>query len=165
MCGLALPAAADAPRFDIASGLPTVAPFSDITLNGLPQLTTSTISPFVVIDDSDTLAGWNVTLTIPNFSNGTGADCTTDATATIDASGLSMEAANVTAADVDTSVTGVTSEGFADFTTARKIVVADVGHGEGRYVVTPALLKLPIPANVIAGAYCTVANMSIGVGP
>ena len=54
---------------------------------------------------------------------------------------------------------------FGRFTTARKIVVADVGHGEGRYVVTPALLKLPIPANVIAGAYCTVANMSIGVGP
>jgi hypothetical protein len=163
--GFALPASADDPHFDPGAGLPTVGPFSDITLNGLEQLTTATISPFVIVDDSATLNGWNVELTIPTFSNGTGADCTTDATATIDTTGLSMAAPLVAAADVDTSMTGVTSEGFIDFTTARKIVVANAGHGDGRYVVTPALLKLPIPNNVMPGAYCTTANMTITNGP
>ena len=162
---MGVPASADAPRFDVGAGLPTVSNFSPITLNGVAQMTTATISPFVVIDDAGTLAGWNVTLLVPAFHNGSGADCAVGATATIATTGLSMDAPLVAPADGSTDLTGVTSEGFTDFTTARKIVAADAGHGNGHYVVTPQLLKLPIPAVTLAGAYCTTATFAINSGP
>ncbi len=157
---------AGAPRFDSGgNGFPAVSNFSNITLNGLSQLATATISPFVVIDDSGTLAGWNVVLTIPDFHNGTGADCATGATATLLARSLAMNAPIVTAGDGSTDLTGVTSAGYTDFTSPRVIVDAAAGHGEGTFSITPQLLKLTVPANARAGAYCTLANLTITSGP
>jgi hypothetical protein len=155
------------PRFDDTNGngLPTVSPFGDVTLGGTSQLTTAEIAPFVVIDDSGTLNGWNVTLVIPNFQNGTGADCSTGATASIDTSTMSMNAPIVSPGDGQTSMTGVTSAGFTDFTSPQKIVVADVGHGDGTYVISPQILKLTIPATALAGSYCTTATIAIDSGP
>ena len=162
----AAPAIGD-PRLDDGSGgsAPPISSFSPVALNGTPQLATASIAPFLVIDDSGTLGGWNVTLLVPTFQNGTGAGCGTGSTATIDATTLSMAAPVVSAADGLTSMTGVTSAGFTDFTTARKIVVADVGHGDGTYTVAPQILKLTVPASVYAGNYCTEATVSITTGP
>lgn len=154
------------PHFDSAgNGFPTVSNFANVTLNGLTQLTTATISPFVVIDDSGTLNGWNVTLTIPDFRNGTGTDCSTGATATLAANTISMDAPLVAAGDGTTSLTGVTSAGYTDFTSPRVIVDAAAGHGAGTFAITPLIVKLLIPTNAIAGSYCTLANMSINSGP
>ena len=62
-----------------------------------------------------------------------------------------MNAPVVTAADVTTSMTGVTSTGFTDFTTPRKIIAAAVGDGAGTYDVAPEILKLVVPANTLVG--------------
>jgi hypothetical protein len=158
----ATPAVADPPRFET---LPTVGAFGAVTLNGIAQLTTATVSPFIIADDSGTLAGWNVTLTVPQFANGTGVDCTTDATATIPATSVAMNAAVVAPADGLTVMTGVSSAAFADFTAPRKIIVATVGNGAGRYAVTPALLRFEIPEYVRPGTYCTQATIAITSGP
>jgi hypothetical protein len=157
---------ADDPHFDSGgNGFPAVSNFTDVTLNGLSQLTTASINPFVVIDDSGTLTGWNVTLTIPDFHNGTGPDCSTGATATLAADTISMNAPIVAAGDSQTDLTGVTSEGYTDFTSPRVIIDAEAGEGAGTFAITPQVLKLIIHAGAKAGAYCTLANMTIISGP
>ncbi len=158
----AVPAAAG-PQF--VGGTPTVGPFGAVTLNGMPQLTTATIDPFQVLDDSVTPAGWNVTLQIPDLQNGTGADCSTGATASIPGSNISMDAPAVAPADGLTSMTGVTSAGYTDFTSPQIIIDAQNGDGGGTYNVSPALVRLIVPDSTLAGTYCSVATLAINVGP
>ncbi|HWS46620.1 MAG TPA: hypothetical protein VN636_12220 [Acidimicrobiia bacterium] len=157
-------AGAAPPEFD-PSTLPVVGPFGDVTLNGTPQLTTGSITPFVVADDSGTLNGWNVTMLVPDFRNGSGPDCSSGATATLGASTLAMDAPVVAPADGLTSMNGIAATGYTDFTTARTIVDAATGFGDGRYTISPALLKLVVPASVYAGNYCTQATIAISSGP
>lgn len=145
--------------------LPSIGNFKDVTLNGNDVLTTATITPFTIVDDSGSGSGWRVTMLVPDFHNGTGDDCTTDSTATVSASSLAMSEPLVIAADNDTSMTGVNAFGFTDFTFARKIITADVGDGAGTYAVTPDILRLIIPASATPGAYCTQATIAIDVGP
>jgi hypothetical protein len=151
------------PRF--IGGDPSIGDFSGVTLDGTSQLSTSTMTPFVVLDDTSPAAGWNVSLQVPDFQNGTGADCSTGATASIPASSLTMDAPVVTPADGGTSMTGVTSVGFTDFTTTRIIVDAAAGDGTGTYDVSPQILRVSVPADALAGAYCTEATIAINSGP
>lgn len=162
LAGTASPAWADPPQFDT---MPVVQPFTAVTLNGVAQLSTATITPFIVEDRSGSLNGWNVALTIPDLQNGTGNDCSTDATATIAGTGVTMNAPVVTPADGSTSMTGVTSAGFTDFTSPRIIVDAAVGDGAGTYDVSPQLVQLTIPPDTLAGTYCTLATIAIASGP
>jgi hypothetical protein len=163
-------AAGAGPRFDtdvpgVGGIYPTVNNFNNVTLNGTPQLTSANIPPFTVIDDSGTSAGWNVTLLVPDFKNGTGADCATTSTHTVAAAGVSMNAPVVTAGTGDTSMTGVSSTAFTDFTSARKIVVATATNGAGTYLVSPQILKLVVPSTAFVGTYCTQATIAIASGP
>jgi hypothetical protein len=139
--------------------------FQNVTLNGTAQLTAATIDPFTVVDDSGALAGWNVTLTVPIFQDGTGGDCATGASHSVAATGVSMNPPVVANATADTSMTGVSSAGFANFTSARKIVVATATHGMGTYTVSPQVLKLVVPAGTFATDYCTEATLAITSGP
>jgi hypothetical protein len=156
------------PRFDDTNGggvFPTVNNFQAVTLNGTAKLTAATIDPFTVIDDSGAGAGWNVTLTLPNMQNGTGADCATGSTHTLSTTGVSMNPPVLAAATVDSDTTGVTTAGFSDFTSARKIVVATATHGMGSYTVSPQILKLNVPNGTYAGTYCAQATIAIASGP
>ncbi len=161
----AAPAAADPPAFDAGAGFPTIGNFNPVTLNGTSQLTSATIAPFVITDDSGSLAGWHVTMLVPDFQNGTGSGCSVGATATIAGANLTMNAPVVTAADITTSMTGVTSTGYTDFTTPRTIIGAAAGAGAGTYDVAPELLHLVVPANTPTGSYCTEATIAITSGP
>jgi hypothetical protein len=158
-------ASAAPPAFDSTPGYPTVGNFNPVTLNGTDQLTSATIAPFVLSDTSGTLSGWHVTLLVPSFHNGSGADCSTGATGVIAGSNVSMAAPVVTAGDAFTSMTGVTSAGFTDFTTPRTIISASAGNGAGTYDVAPSILKLIVPADSASGAYCTQATIAITSGP
>ena len=159
------PATADPPAFDNGIGAPTIGKFNPVTLNGTEQLTSASLAPFVIVDDSGALAGWHVTLVVPNFLNGTGADCSVGATSVIPGANLSMNAPVVNAADAPTDMTGVTAAGFTDFTTARTIISAAAGAGAGTYDVAPQILKLIVPANVLVGDYCTRATIAVTSGP
>jgi hypothetical protein len=159
------PATADPPAFDAGFGAPTIGQFNPVTLNGTEQLTSASLAPFVIVDDSGSLVGWHVALVAPNFRNGTGGDCSIGATSSIPGANLSMNAPVVTAADAQTDMTGVTSAGFTDFTTPRTIIAAAAGDGAGTYDVAPQILKLIVPANVLVGDYCTSATIAITSGP
>jgi hypothetical protein len=159
------PAGAGPPGFDSGSGLPAVGNFAPITLNGTDQLTSASIAPFVVTDDSGLLAGWHVTLLIPDFRNGTGADCSVGATTSIAGSNVSMNAPVVSAGDAFTDMTGVVAAGFTDFTSPRPIISASATNGAGVYDVAPSILRLVVPANTLVGAYCTQATIAITSGP
>ncbi len=161
----ASPAPAAPPEFDSGAGFPTVDNFNPVTLNGTEQLTSASIAPFVITDSSGTFAGWHVTLAVPDFQNGTGADCSTGATAAIAGANVSMNAPVVTPGDGLTVMTGVTSAGFTDFTTPRTIIAAAAGDGAGTYDVAPEILRLIVPANSLAGTYCTQATIAITSGP
>jgi hypothetical protein len=76
-----------------------------------------------------------------------------------------MKPAVVDNATNDTLMTGVTSTGFTDFTTARKIVVATATNGMGAYTVAPQLLRAVIPATAAAGTYCAAATIAVTSGP
>jgi hypothetical protein len=151
------------PRF--VGDPPTIGDFTGVTLNGTAQLSTAYMTPFVVLDDTNPAAGWNVSLLVPDFQNGTGADCSTGSTASIPASSLTMDAPAVVPADGGTSMTGVTPAGFADFTTSRIIVDAAAGDGTGTYDVSPPVLRLTVPSDALVGAYCTEATIAINSGP
>ena len=101
----------------------------------------------------------------PNFQNGTGPDCSTCTTASIAGSDLSMNSPVVSTGAAQTSMTGVTSTGFTDFTTPRTVIAAAVGNGAGTYDVAPEILKLIVPANTLTGAYCTQATIAIPSDP
>ena len=163
------------PRFDTAvaggTSFPTVGNFNSVTMNGTPQLTSASIAPFTVIDDSGTGAGWSVTLTVPNFTDAGG-----DVVA---AAGAQMNAPVVAAGTADSPLGGVWSNDVGDFTTAKKIVEADPADtthnggaplatdgvtkvaGMGTYLISPQILKLVVPANSTAGAYSTTATLAI----
>jgi hypothetical protein len=158
-------ATADPPQFDDGAGLPTVGNFNPVTLNGTDQLTSATIAPFVITDSSGSGAGWNVTLQVPSFRNGSGVDCSVGATASIAGANVSMNPPVVTAGDGLTSMTGVTAAGFTDFTAPRTIIDAATGDGAGTYDVAPEIVRLIVPANSAVGAYCTQATMAITSGP
>jgi len=158
-------APADPPGFDSVTAYPTIGNFNPVTLNGTQQLSSATIAPFVITDASGAFAGWHVTMLVPSFQNGTGADCSVGATASINGANVTMNAPVVSAADVLTSMTGITTAGFSDFTTPRTIISAAAGDGAGSYDVAPATVKLIIPANSVAGAYCTQATIAIVSGP
>jgi hypothetical protein len=162
------------PRFDtaVATGavFPTVGNFANVTMNGTPQLTSATIAPFTVIDDSGTGAGWHVTLLVPDFTSGGNV---------LPAAGVQMNAVVVAPGNTDSAMGGVWSDPNVDFTTAKTIVEADPADtthnggaplgpdgvakvaGVGTYLVSPQILKLIVPANALAGAYTTTATIAI----
>jgi hypothetical protein len=163
---MAAPASANL-RIDDGNGgsSPLISDFGDVTLNGSAQLATATIAPFTIIDDSGSGLGWNLSLQVPDFQNGTGVGCATGATASIPANTLTMDAAVVAPADGNTVMDGVTSEAFVDFTSPQKLVVADVNEGAGTYSVSPQPMRLTVPATAFAGNYCTEVTLALSSGP
>jgi hypothetical protein len=158
------------PRFDDTNGdgnFPVLQDFQPVALNGTPQLTSAYMDPFTVVDDSGAQAGWNVSLTVPNLKDGTGAGCATGSTATVDATGTMMNPPVVQIGTDDTSMTGVTPEGNTDYTGGQIMVDAALGDGMGTYTVSPQILKLIVPSQqkIGSGAFCTVATVAIASGP
>jgi hypothetical protein len=144
---------------------PLISDFGDVTLNGSAQLASATIAPFTVIDDSGSGLGWNLSLQVPDFQNGTGVGCATGSTASIAANTLTMDAPTVVPADNSTTMDGVTAEAFVDFTSPQKIVIADVNEGAGTYSVSLQPMRVTVPSDTLAGDYCTEVTLALSSGP
>ena len=137
-------------------GQPGIGDFAPVTLNGTPELTSVSIDPFSVVDSTGSGAGWNVDLTVSDLVNGA---------STITASSMAMAAPVVTPAN-GASMTGVAGHATAgNLRTGEKIVTADVGEGDGTYLVSPAILTLTIPPSATAGVYSATATIAVVSGP
>jgi hypothetical protein len=173
------------PRFDdtyndeaAGGNFPVVGNFNDVTMNGTPQLTSATIDPFVVIDDSGSGNGWKVTLQVTQFTGVT-------VTNHVPSTGMSMNPPVVAPGTSGSAMGGVWGRGWTDFqTSARHIVEADPtdpaigGHnggaptvdgvavaGMGTYLVSPQILKLVVPVNAHADTYTATATIAVSSGP
>jgi hypothetical protein len=141
-------------------GAPAIGNFSDVTLNGTPQLTSLSVDPFTVVDATGSGDGWNVLLTVPNLTS-----VAPHTGHTILSSNISMTAPTVTAASTS-DITGVVGNASAGgFNAGEKIVTAAVGDGEGTYLVAPRILKLTIPVTTFAAGYTSAATIATVDGP
>jgi len=157
--GASINLAITAGTLNFDGGAPTIGNFSGVTLNGTPQLTSLSITPFTVVDATGSGDGWNVLLTIP--------DLTDVALDTIASTNITMTAPVVTAA-ATSSMTGVAGAAITNgsgLATGDKIVAATVGNGEGTYLVAPRILKLTIPVTTLAGTYTSAATIATVDGP
>ena len=156
--GVVVPARAlSAGTLDFGSGVaPAISSFGSVTLRGTPELTSLTVDPFSVVDDTASGAGWHVTLTIPDLVNGG---------SVIPASTMTMAAPTVTAAvgsDM-TNVAGHASSG--NFASGEKIVTAAAGFGAGTYLVSPQPVMLTVPITARTGTYVSAATIAVVSGP
>jgi hypothetical protein len=149
--------AAAAGTLDFGGGTaPGISDFAPIVLNGAPQLTSLSVTPFSVVDTTASGAGWHVTLTIPDLVNGG---------STLFASALTMDVPVVTpsgGAD-PTNVVGHASTGH--FGSGEAIVTAATGFGDGTYLVSPQPVILLVPVTARAGTYTSAATITVTSGP
>ena len=137
-------------------GQPGIGNFAPVALNGTPVLTSIAIDPFSVIDSTGAGAGWNVNLTVSDLVSGA---------SRIPASSMSMGAAVVAPAD-GASMTGVVAHATTgNLGSGAKIVTANVGDGQGTYLVSPAIVTLTIPPSAAAGNYAATATIAVVSGP
>ena len=155
--GFLAPAVAQAGTLDFGPpGQPGIGDFAPVTLNGTPELTSVSIDPFSVVDSTGSGAGWNVELTVSDLVNGG---------SVIPASSMVMPAPFITPA-YGSSMTGVTGHATTgNLSSGEKIVTADVGEGDGTYLVSPAILTLTIPPNATVGVYSGTATIAVVSGP
>jgi hypothetical protein len=148
---------AAAGTLDFGGGVaPAISRFTAVQLDGVPQLTSLSVAPFSIVDDTGSGAGWHVTLTIPDL---------TDGGSVIPASILTMAAPDVTpAGGADpTNVVGHAAGG--NFATGEKIVTASAGFGAGTYLVSPRPVLLTVPIAARAGTYTSAASITVVSGP
>src|SRR4051812_47678666 len=137
-------------------GQPTIGNFAPVTLTGVEQLTSVSIDPFSVVDDTASGAGWNVSLTVSDLVNGA---------SVIPSSTMTMAAPLVASAN-GASMTGVVAHPTAgNLASGEKIVTASAGNGDGTYLVSPSILTVTIPAGALAGTYGGSATLSVVSGP
>jgi hypothetical protein len=126
------------------------------TLDGTDQ--TVTYSPVLsVVDSRGTGAGWNLTVSATNFSDGSGH---TLAPGTITGASAVCKAGNSCTAATSSGITyPLTVNG-----TAAKLFNASVNTGLGKIDVTPTF-AVSIPGNAYAGTYNSTVTLASVSGP
>ena len=126
------------------------------TIDGTDQ--TTSYSPILgVVDARGTGAGWNLTISATNFSDGSGhslAPGTVTGVAQACAAGSSCTAATSSGITYPLTVTG----------TAAKFFNAAASTGLGKVNVTPTV-SVSIPGNSYAGTYTSTVTLAAATGP
>jgi hypothetical protein len=126
------------------------------TLDGTDQ--TASYSPVLgVVDARGTGAGWNLTISATDFSDGSGhtlAPGTVTAAAQACHSGSSCTAATSSGITYPLTISG----------TAAKFFNAAVSTGLGKVDVTPTI-QVAIPGNAYAGTYTSTVTLAAATGP
>jgi hypothetical protein len=154
LAALAIPsAAAAAPTLVVNTASPVTAP--GVTLNGIDQSTTFTMSYTVTNTGSGNGAGWNVQVS----------------STALTASGKTLPAMTVTTvARGNCSGTGCANPTNSITwpvtlsTTAAKIYNAAVNTGTGAVTLTPTY-KVSYPANALPGTYTATVTVAVTAGP
>ena len=139
----------------ISLNLPS-SPSVSSTLDGTDQ--TASYSPVLgVVDARGTGAGWNLTISATDFSDGAGHTLlpgTVTAAAQACHSGSSCSAATSSGISYPLTITG----------TAAKLFNAAANTGLGKVDVTPTI-QVAIPGNAYAGTYTSTVTLAAATGP
>ncbi|MHB1975434.1 MAG: WxL domain-containing protein, partial [Acidimicrobiales bacterium] len=138
--------------------------FPNLTLDGQDQTTSASLT-LDVGDNTGTGAGWNVTITSTQFSNGS---------ATLPVSATSVNTAPSSTCDPGSSCTPATLSSSVSYPvtvpagstapTATRLYSAGAGSGMGDQTFSPTFI-LAVPANAAAGAYSSGWTLSLVSGP
>jgi hypothetical protein len=138
----------------LSLNLPANPSISD-TLDGTDQ--TVTYGPVLgVVDARGTGAGWNVTISATNFSDGAGHSL---APGTVTAAAQACHAASTCTAATNSITYPLTIGG-----TAAKAFNAAVATGLGKVDVTPTV-SVSIPGTTFAGTYTSTVTLAVATGP
>ncbi len=133
---------------------------TSVTLNGTDQTETFSL-PIVVDDDTSSGAGWDLTISLTTFTNGSHT-LATDVARISSQPSASCNSGTCT----NPTVSGVSYPLVltADGSTTSKFFNATADTGMGNFTVTPSF-TVTIPANAYAGTYSSTFTISITSGP
>jgi len=140
--------------------------FGTVALTGDNQTVDATSSPtFRVKDATASNAGWNVTFSASNFSDG-GSNTIANTNFSFNPTGGTITALSGQAVDASNGPKE-TGGGAVDMSSARKVVTTAAGYGKGRYDYTPAAgnFGLTIPATTLAANYTSTLTATVASGP
>jgi hypothetical protein len=140
--------------------------FPSVTLTGTDQTTSKTL-PLDIGDNTGSLAGWNVTATSTQFSDGTAGNTLSTSAVTVQAApsdACDSGATCTLATEASSIVYPYTLPAGATAPTATKIFDAQANTGMGDQTVTPDY-TLAIPADTAAGTYTSTWTFSLISGP
>ena len=132
--------------------------FPDVYLTGYDQTVLGVTTPWKV-DASETIEGWNATISATNFENGFGG--------VIYISNLEFRLLNerITILSGNPVLPTSTQIEFVPLSeTALKFISTESGNGVGVYELIPEF-RLRIPAETYAGSYISRLTVTISVGP
>ncbi|HEY7134844.1 MAG TPA: WxL domain-containing protein [Acidimicrobiia bacterium] len=147
-------------------GPPTLSDFTPVTLNGSPQLSSATLTPFSVTDDTGSGAGWKLVFKMTQLTTGVHSLATGSVT---------MPAPVVVPASGNTATAPIVHDcaGSSALDTAGgcRVAVADPaapGDGlgsPGTWLFSPKPLVLTIPNDVFVGTYSSTFTATLSTGP
>lgn len=140
--------------------------FGTVTLNGVDQTVTASAGPsFSIIDGTGSSAGWNVTFSATNFSDG-GTNSIANTNFTFNPTGGTITRVGGQTIDA-TNGPKETGGGAVDLSAARKVVTTAVGYGKGKYTYTPldSNFSLTVPATTIVASYTSTLTATVASGP
>lgn len=136
-----------------------------VTLNGSDTTTTYTL-PLTVDDDTGSDAGWNLSITSTQFSDGSG-HTLSDTASTINTLPTEACASGSTCTAPTNTVSYGTALTVPAGTTAPAAVPlydAAASTGEGNIVITP-IVTIAIPGNTHTATYTSTVSVTIASGP
>ncbi len=134
-----------------------------VTLNGSDQ-TTSYALGLTVTDARGNGAGWNLTITSTQFSDGHGDTLATTASSIGSAPSVSCNAGSSCTNPTNSITYPVTVPAGNTAPTPVKFFNAAANSGLGKFTITPTI-TISIPANTIAGTYSSTVSVAVVSGP
>lgn len=141
----------------------TGSPSFALTLNGVDQTVSYTL-PAQAIDPRGTGAGWNLTVTSTQFSDGSGHTFPTTASSITAASNACGASSTCTTAANSVGYSALTVPAGPTAPAAVKFFNAAANTGMGKLDVS-ATVGVAVPANAFAGTYTSTVTVSIVSGP
>jgi hypothetical protein len=147
-------------------GPPTLSDFTAVTLNGSPQLSSASLTPFSVTDDTGSGAGWKLVFKMTQLT--TGAHSLATGSVTMPAPVVAPQAGNTATAPVVHDCNGSSA---LDTAGGCRVAVADPaapGDGlgsPGTWLFSPKPLVLTIPNDVFVGTYSSTFTATLSTGP
>jgi hypothetical protein len=141
-------------------GPPTLSDFTPVTLNGSPQLSSASLSPFSVTDATGSGNGWSLDFKMTPLT--AGGRVLPPGSVTMNRPVVAPAAGN--GAPAPTTI-DCRETAAIDTTDGCGVAVATPGAGAGTWLFSPAPVVVSLPANAFAGSYTATFTVVLSSGP